>query len=68
MIAKCQQKQQQMPSFIYNYAAYDAAQKNYDKQMRHNPYFKELAQYKRTSFYKTAVGECSYLRDFLTGK
>lgn len=68
MAAKCQQKQQQMPSFIYNYAAYDAAQKNYGKQMHHNPYFKELAQYKRASFYKTAVGKCSYLRDFLTGK
>ena len=68
MAVKCRQKQQEMPSYVSNYNAYDAAQKNYDNVMRHNPYFKDLQLYKQTAFYKTAVAECSYLRDFIAGK
>ena len=68
MAAKCQQKQQQMPDYLSDYQAYEAAQKNYSRQMRQNTYFNELTQYKQTRFYKTAVQECSYLRDFITAK
>ena len=67
--AKCWQKEQELPdylSIVYN--QHDAAQQNYSKKMRHNPYFKELEPYKQTSFFKTAVGECSYLKDFLAGR
>ncbi|MEX8549221.1 MAG: hypothetical protein V5804_16595 [Mucilaginibacter sp.] len=67
--AKCWQKEQELPdylSIVYN--QHDAAQQNYSKKMRRNPYFKQLEPYKQTSFFKTAVGECSYLKDFLAGR
>lgn len=65
MAAKCRQKRQEMPNYVFNYDAYEAAQKNYRRQLRQNPYFKELIKYKQTSFYKTAIEECSYLKDFI---
>lgn len=68
MAAKCQQKQQELPSFEYSYEVYQKAQTNYRQQMRHNPYFKDLRAYRHTAFYKTAVADCSYLRDFIAGK
>ncbi|MGI4805558.1 MAG: hypothetical protein ACRYFL_12355 [Janthinobacterium lividum] len=68
MAAKCQQKQQEIPSYMSNYETYEAAQKKYGKQMRQNLYFKELQQYRQTAFYKMAVTECSYLKDFINGK
>ena len=67
--AKCWQKEQELPDYLtIVYNQHDAAQQNYSKKMRHNPYFKELEPYKRTSFFKAAVNECSYLKDFLAGK
>lgn len=36
--------------------------------MRHDPYFRELQKhYQKTSFYKIAINECSYFRDFIRG-
>ncbi len=68
MVARCWQKEQELPDYLtMDYNFYQEAQKNYSKQMRRNPYFKEFSQYRKTSFYKIAVDECSYLRDFLSG-
>ena len=74
MLARCEQKK----IFMH----YDAIEWNghqdYEKQQKeqnklykqlnaNNLYFKELKnQYQGTSFYKVAVGDCSYLRDFLS--
>ncbi|MEO6978872.1 MAG: hypothetical protein ABI113_10860, partial [Mucilaginibacter sp.] len=39
---------------------------SYGKAIRHNFYFKDLkSNYSKTEFYKTAVSDCSYFRDFL---
>jgi hypothetical protein len=74
MAAKCKQKQMQFPD---EYPAYltgkkydldesNSATKKYDRSLRQNPYFKTLQKdYSKTAFFKLAVSECSYLRDFL---
>ncbi len=71
MAAKCQQKNYVLPE--YDYRKPDDVRAREDAQyytiMRTNPYFKELkSTYNNTKYYKTAVNECSYLRDFLAGK
>jgi len=39
---------------------------DYSKEIKRNDYFKQLQKnYSTTHFYKTAVDECSYLRDFI---
>ncbi|MDN5288624.1 MAG: hypothetical protein JWR38_4898 [Mucilaginibacter sp.] len=71
MAAKCKQKQIKLPSYIddyrsYNYTKFKGAEKDYDKAVRRNPYFAELEKgYSKTAYYKLAVNECSYLRDYL---
>lgn len=68
MAAKCEQKQIKLPSYYSDYDRknYEQAVKEYDKAVRRNPYFAELQTgYGKTGFYKLAVNECSYLRDFL---
>ncbi|WP_158827427.1 hypothetical protein [Mucilaginibacter lacusdianchii] len=67
MAAKCEQKKYEAPSFI-NYDTYDKREKEYLAALKQNKYFKEMTQYKPTAFYKQAVGECSYLRDYIDGK
>lgn len=73
MIAKCEQKK------IYanydaikwpdtdDYQALNAAQgKKFKEMINANPLYRELKQgYAKTPFYKVAVNECSYLRDFV---
>jgi hypothetical protein len=61
MAAKCHQKQIPVPGEIWiDYTT------DYERAMRMNPYFKTLRKgYSGTSFYKLAVHECSYLRDYL---
>ena len=74
MAAKCRQKQIKLPSYSdfpdYNYTKLQNAEKSYDKAVRRNPYFTELQKgYSKTAYYKLAVNDCSYLRDFLkTGR
>ncbi|SDP99479.1 hypothetical protein SAMN05428975_5024 [Mucilaginibacter sp. OK268] len=70
MAAKCRQKQIKLPSYSdfpdYNYTKLQNAEKGYDKAVRRNPYFAELQKnYGKTAYYKLAVNDCSYLRDFL---
>jgi hypothetical protein len=70
MAAKCSQKQIKSPSYAdfpdYDYKKLESAGKDYDKVVRRNPYFAELQKgYAKTAYYKLAVNECSYLRDFL---
>ncbi|MEE1946927.1 hypothetical protein VRU48_17505 [Pedobacter sp. KR3-3] len=67
MLAKCEQKRIVNTSFINWYDNdYEAKQRGFIAKNINNPYFRELkASYAQTPFYKTAVGECSYLRDFL---
>ncbi|GGE54796.1 hypothetical protein GCM10011413_21430 [Pedobacter psychrotolerans] len=71
MLAKCAQKQ-----IISNadYSAYNyyntksKAYKDFIAANYNNPYFKELkTKYAKTSFYRIAVNECSYLEDFIAG-
>jgi hypothetical protein len=60
MAAKCYQKQIVAPEYFGNNNG------DYDTQVRQNPYFAQLQKdYSKTAFYKTAVNECSYLRDYL---
>jgi hypothetical protein len=62
MAAKCRQKQYVIPDY-FGYGNND----KYDLQVRENPYFADLKKnYPKTAFYKTAVNECSYFRDFLS--
>ncbi|WP_183562362.1 hypothetical protein [Mucilaginibacter sp. SP1R1] len=73
MAAKCRQKQIKLPSYSdypdYNFKKMDLAEKDYDKAVRRNPYFAELQKsYSKTAYYKLAVNDCSYLRDFLGGR
>ncbi|AMR33997.1 hypothetical protein A0256_22380 [Mucilaginibacter sp. PAMC 26640] len=65
MAAKCEQKEHVAPSFMDSYDTYEKRQKLYLKQLKQNSYFKEMQQYKTTTFYQTAVNECSYLSDFV---
>lgn len=67
MLAKCKQKQFVMPD--YSLPDYTETQKNYLLQLRSNDYFTELkSKYKKTAIYKKAIGECSYLKDFILEK
>ncbi|RKR81535.1 hypothetical protein BDD43_1682 [Mucilaginibacter gracilis] len=64
MAAKCLQKQFVMPD--YNDPNYSKAEAEYMLQLRSNDYFTELkSKYKKTAIFKKAVGECSYLKDFV---
>ncbi|MDB5150226.1 MAG: hypothetical protein JWQ57_4246, partial [Mucilaginibacter sp.] len=65
MAAKCSQKQVIYTS-DYSSKNYTKQVDDYDRKVRNNPYFAQLKQgYSKTAFYKAAVDECSYLRDFL---
>jgi hypothetical protein len=65
MAAKCKQKQIPAPEYI-GFGNPDTA---YSKAERNNPYFAELEKnYSKTAFYKQAVNECSFLKDFLKGE
>jgi hypothetical protein len=62
MAAKCRQKQFAASSYMNN-----VNEDKYNKQIRNNPYFADLKKnYPKTTFYKTAVHECSYFRDYLS--
>ncbi len=64
MAAKCHQKQVVYPE--YDATNFDDLQKLYLLQIKNNTYFTTLkTTYKKTVFYKRAVGECSYLKDFI---
>jgi len=67
MAAKCRQKQITQPEYDYNNERKSKiALAAYQKRVKHNPYFEVLAKtYSKTEFYKTAVHDCSYLRDYL---
>jgi hypothetical protein len=67
MAARCRQKQAVAPD--YSATDFDALQKAYQLQLRGSDLFTELkTTYKHTAFYKRAVGECSYLKDFIVEK
>ena len=79
MAAKCKQKRIAYPKFpdytrndkTFNslYLQYDKEGKKYRRNLRRNPYFSELRDhYSKTAFYKLAINECSYFRDFIKGK
>lgn len=58
MAAKCEQKQFISKGYGFNDL--------YLHQIRSNNYFTELQdKYKKTAIFKKAVGECSYLKDFI---
>ncbi len=65
MAAKCEQKQYEAPSYT-DYENYDKNQKKFEALLKQNSYFGQMQPYKNTAFYKQAVNECSYLRDFIT--
>ncbi len=75
MAAKCRQKKIKIPEdaetkfAVYKLGAEyhpNIEGKLYNRAIRQNPYFKILKnQYAKTKFYKTAINECSYFRDFL---
>ena len=65
MVAKCVQKEAVSPDWMYSYEDYSAREKEYTAKLRSNDFFKEMAQYKTTAFYKRAVTDCSYLNDFI---
>jgi hypothetical protein len=65
MAAKCEQKQYEAPTFLEDYDTYEKRQKNYLKQLTSSKYLTDFQEYNTTSFYKAAVNECSYLRDFI---
>lgn len=78
MAAKCRQKRAVFPLYpdwIDNETQYNLAFKKYEARvdaynlgLRQNSYFPDLkANYSKTKFYKTAISECSYFRDFLIG-
>ena len=63
MAAKCAQKQIVAPDDV-GWSSRD--QSDYDKAVRNNAYFAEFKKaYGKTAYYKLAVSECSYLRDYL---
>jgi hypothetical protein len=63
MAAKCAQKQITAPDDI-GWSGRSA--NDYDKAVRNNIYFAEFKKiYTKTEYYKLAVNECSYLRDYL---
>jgi hypothetical protein len=68
MAAKCDQKDHEAPSFMDDYDTYERKEKAYVNLIKQNSFFKEMLQYKSTEFYKRAVDECSYLKDFITSR
>ncbi|MDQ8052961.1 MAG: hypothetical protein REI78_08030 [Pedobacter sp.] len=72
MLAKCEQKR--MSNLLFSNPQSPIWSWEYDSNQylamnQSNPYFKELKlDYAKTKFFKTAVGECSYLRDFIAGR
>jgi len=72
MLAKCAQKQIIMNYNTVSFSYYDTRDvkfQNFLTANYQNPYFKELKlKYAKTPFYATASGECSYMKDFITGK
>ncbi|HZX59339.1 MAG TPA: hypothetical protein VFE54_11460, partial [Mucilaginibacter sp.] len=77
MAAKCTQKRVIYPvhpdydgnkkNFDKQYKIYDRKVDLYQQKIQQNIYFTDLQQnYSKTKFYKLAVDECSYLRDFLS--
>ena len=73
MAAKCRQTQIPVPGSWEQRLAdakydikFDGDDHGYSKALRNNYYFSELKKnYSKTEFYRTAVTDCSYLRDFL---
>ncbi|WP_316786393.1 hypothetical protein [Pedobacter frigiditerrae] len=73
MLARCEQKKilQKYDAITWNETEdYEKLGKEqdriYTRMNSENPYFAEMKnQYAKTPFYKTAVNECSYLKDFL---
>jgi hypothetical protein len=64
MAAKCRQKNCTPKEGNQNY--YTADQGDYYINSMHGPYFKQLKQdYSNTEFYKSAIGTCSYFKDFV---
>ncbi|NTE03543.1 hypothetical protein G6M26_07300 [Agrobacterium tumefaciens] len=72
MLAKCAQKQIILNSGLQSFSYWDKKDvkyKNFIKANYNNPYFKEMImKYNKTPFYRVAVGECSYLGDFIAAK
>lgn len=67
MAAKCRQKQAVKPE--YGAPNFNNLDKIFDEQLRGNDLFADLkTNYKKTAFYKKAIGECSYLKDFIVAK
>ncbi len=67
MAAKCRQKQAVEPNGFL--MGYDNPKGDFERQLRGNDLFTELkTNYRKTAFYKRAVGECSYLKDFIIEK
>lgn len=72
MLAKCEQKRiiigGNYSDITWYNRDYSAEQKSFMAKNFNNLYFKELkANYAKTPYYKIAVNECSYLREFLKG-
>ncbi|RZK56078.1 MAG: hypothetical protein EOO91_12840, partial [Pedobacter sp.] len=72
MIAKCEQKKILVAYNNLTWTDTDNYEKDmanqfakFKQMMNDNAYYKELKQYSKTQAYKTAVNECSYLKDFL---
>jgi len=73
MAAKCSQTQIPVPESWEQRLAdakfdikFEGNDQGYSKAVRNNPYFTDLKKnYSKTEFYKVAVSECSYLRDYL---
>ncbi len=69
MLAKCEQKEITSNTgfnLLYYWDKEDVKYQDFLSANYNNPYFKELkSRYSKTPFYQIAVGECSYLRDFI---
>ncbi len=68
MLAKCAQKQFTFSEELNPWDFQKEGSPFVMKSIHENPYLQEISHsYGQTTFYRTAVGECSYLRDFITG-
>jgi len=73
MAAKCRQTQIPVPGSWEQRLAdakygikFEGNDHGYSKALRNNYYFSDLKKnYSKTEFYRTAVSDCSYFRDFL---
>jgi hypothetical protein len=66
LAAKCWQKNAPLPENMKGERYYFLSGDNsYYVNALHNPYFKQLKDYKTTRFYGSAVSTCSYLRDYV---